>query len=168
MVKLKLAEDMKEIGIELVRLNIESLDIVDQEVRRRMNEQSSRLNDMSTKVKEQEAEKDYLAVWAQNERTRQTQQTKIANEQNLAKAENEQLILIKLAEGKKSAMVIEAQGKKESEDLIGAALKTNKELFQLRHHELSAQAMSKVGQLIIAPEELQKFFLLNKGNTMYQ
>lgn len=58
MVKTKLAEDLKEIGIELMRLNIESLDVVDQEVKRRMNEQSSRLNDMNIKVKEQESEKE--------------------------------------------------------------------------------------------------------------
>lgn len=168
MVKVKLSEDMKEIGIELVRLNIESLDILDAEVRKRMNVQSSRLNDMTTKIKEQEAEKEYLQVWAENERTRQFQTTKIMNEQNLAKAENEQAVMIKVAEGKKRAMVIEAEGKKESEDLVGAALKTNRELFELRHHELSATAMSKVGQLIIAPEELQKFFLLKGSNTMMQ
>lgn len=168
MVKVKLAEDMREIGLDLVRLNIESLDIIDAMVQKRMNEQSTRLYEMTTKIKEQEAEKEFLKTWAENERTKQTQTTKIKNEQNLAKAENEQAVMIKVAEGKKRAMIIEAEGKKESEDLVGAALKTNRKLFELRHHELSAQAMSKVGQLIIAPEELQKFFLLKGSNTMMQ
>lgn len=63
-------------------------------------------------------------------------------------------------------MIIEAQGKKESEDLIGRALKDNAELFRLRQHELSAQAMSKVHQLVIAPEELQKFFLMQNSDKL--
>lgn len=42
-VKKKLAMDLEEIGIELIRLNIESLDIVDKDVNRKIIEQSYKL-----------------------------------------------------------------------------------------------------------------------------
>lgn len=152
-VKKQLEKDLKEYGIELVRLNIEEINILNKDVEKEMGKQA---------VEVARANADLAAIQMQREVALQKAQSDSAvarlnaqqnAESNLILAENKK----KVAELDKETTRINAEAKTQALQLLGDKLAANPSLLQ---HELNKEACNA-----IATTQIHSLFFADGKNS---
>jgi len=146
-VRKNLAKDLEDYGIELVRLNIETIKVLDEDIAKKLAGQSVTSAEFTTKqatlVKEYDikttearlrAETDNIAVQQQNQAIISQAQAKLDS----AKIEAE-------------ALLIEADAKRRAEELNGQIYQQFPQLFEMELAKIKAQALKK-STIIITPK----------------
>ncbi|EKD70214.1 MAG: hypothetical protein ACD_46C00599G0003 [uncultured bacterium] len=145
-VKNQLSKDLKEYGIELVRLNIETPKIMDNEIAKKMSEQS--LKTAEANAQEAVLEKQYAIAKRQAEQEAKTKEIaqKQMNDAKISTAQADldaaklsaQALLVK-ADAERDAAIKRAEGDKKSADLKYDGTK----LFELEMKKIEMDAVAK-------------------------
>jgi regulator of protease activity HflC (stomatin/prohibitin superfamily) len=178
LVKAELTNHLKEYGIELIRLNIEEITILNKEVEKKISEQSYRVAEASANLAAVEMERQVAEQKAQTESTvaqiKANQEAKIklihVETQNKV-AELEKQVRLTAATAEAEARVIGARAEKESQTLEGEVLTDNPKVLQLKLAMIMANALKPTDKIISLDEKTSKSIglmpyigLFNSGN----
>jgi len=150
-IKVALAADLAEYGIELVRLNFETPKILDAKISSQMAEHALSVAAVSAQESVMKQKAEIARVQAEQEATvkRIAQDQQNANAISVAKARKD------AAQLEADACVIEAEGRHRAAQLEGAQYSAHPPLLQLKLAEISASAMSAAKiSMVVAPEQV--------------
>jgi len=152
-VRRNLAKDLEDYGIELARLNIETIKVLDKDIAKKLAGQSVTSAEFTTKqatlVKEYDikttearlrAETDNIAVQQQNQAVISQAQAKLAS----ARLEAE-------------ALLVSSQARRKVEEMKGHLYSKYPQLYELEMTKIKADALSNA-TIYISPEEMGNVF----------
>jgi len=166
-VKTELARDLKEYGIQLVRLNVETPKILDADIQKQMEQQSIKTAAancdesimeqnyrISQKKAEQEARTKSIAIAQQNDALKTTAQAKLES----AKIEAQ-------------AAITKAEADRKVKELQGEMYTENPMLFQLELARIQVQIFQNAALNMTSPEVARMFSnpmaFFNQGNPQF-
>lgn len=138
-VKQQLSDDLREYGIELVRLNIETPKIIDPELARSMSAQAQKTAETS----QQQSVMQQQYEIARRKAEQDAEVKKIAQEQANAAKISQAEAEFHSAEMKAKAMLIQAEAEKQAALLRGQQFLDNPKLFELEMLRLQMDALSR-------------------------
>ncbi|MDQ8040041.1 MAG: hypothetical protein REH83_06495 [Rickettsiella sp.] len=144
LVKAELTKHLKEYGIELVRLNIEEIKILDKEVEKKISEQSYRVAEASANLAAVEMGRLIAEQQAYTEsKVAEIKATQEANTKYIA-AENQ----LKVAETEKKVLITNAEAKAESLNLQASVFAKNPEMLEIELTRLRTTALKPTDKII--------------------
>jgi len=170
-VRKNLAKDLEEYGIELLRLNIETLKVLDEEIAKKLSGQSVTSAEYTTKqatlVKEYDIKTTEARLRAETENiaVQQRNQAIIADAQaKLDKAKREA-----------DALLIAAEAQRKASEFQGELFQKFPALYELEMAKIKAEAIKRA-TIYITPQDMGNFFnspfmlfnSINKPNTPQQ
>lgn len=138
-VKQQLSDDLREYGIELVRLNIETPKIIDPELARSMSAQAQKTAETS----QQQSVMQQQYEIARRKAEQEAEVKKIAQEQANAAKISQAEAEFHSAEMRAKAMLIQAEAEKQAALLRGQQFIENPKLFELEMLRLQMEALAK-------------------------
>lgn len=145
-VKHELAKDLNEYGIELLRLNVESPEIIDKSISSKMSEQALRSAEANAQESVLVQQRNIAEQTAMKEARMLTIKTEQENQSRVLTAAAE----LEAARNRADAILIEARAAKEANQLKAESWESNPKLFEIEMHRISADAIAKSQFLVSA------------------